>query len=94
MRRRKLFRQVYEHRKPGVRDRILKVASVFAIDAAAYAIMSNHYHIVLHVDADRAKSWSTDAVIDRCHTLFNGNPQNNLRENPTIKGGQTNDCGS
>jgi len=27
--------------------------------------MSNHYHLVLHVDHDRANSWSDDEVIKR-----------------------------
>ena len=37
--------------------------------------MSNHYHLVLHVDHDRANSWSDDEVIKRWTASF---PRNGL----------------
>ncbi|WP_370980379.1 hypothetical protein [Agaribacterium sp. ZY112] len=40
----------YEHRCLWVEDRILNLAKVFAIDVCAYAVMSNHYHVVLRVE--------------------------------------------
>jgi len=46
----------YEHRKQWILDRLQMLSDMFAIDIAAYAIMSNHYHLVLHVDLDKAKS--------------------------------------
>ena len=33
----------YEHRRQWIQDRLLALADIFAIDIAAYAIMSNHY---------------------------------------------------
>ena len=62
----------YEHRRPWVENRVLKVARVFSIDVAAYAIMSNHYHLVLHVDTARAARWNAAEVIARWHSLFDG----------------------
>jgi len=50
----------------------LELPKVFAIDIAAYAIMSNHYHVILHINTDRAKSWSDYEVVERWHQLFNG----------------------
>jgi hypothetical protein len=38
---------------------------VFAIDVAAYAVMSNHYHLVLRVDAEGTKGWSNEEVLHR-----------------------------
>ena len=51
---------------------MLAVSAVFAIDIASYAIMSNHYHLVLRVDSESAALWSAEDVIDRWHQLFNG----------------------
>lgn len=64
----------YEHRRAWLEQEILKQAKVFAIDVAAYAVMSNHYHVVLHINKKKADSWSLDEVIERWHTLYKGNP--------------------
>ncbi|WP_444943830.1 transposase [Microbulbifer sp. ZKSA006] len=47
-----------------------ELADIFALDIAAYAVMSNHYHIVLYIDAKTAKSWSDSEVILRWQALF------------------------
>ncbi len=62
----------YEHRRGWLEARLLELPKVFAIDVAAYAIMSNHYHAVLHINIKRAKSWSDLEVVERWHMLFNG----------------------
>jgi len=63
----------YEHRRAWLEDELLKQAHTFAVDIAAYAIMSNHYHVVLHINKQQADSWSFDEVIERWHTLYKGN---------------------
>lgn len=65
--------QSFEHRRGWIEDKLLAIGQIFAIDIAAYAIMSNHYHVVLHIDKDRAEAWSRDRVIERWHQLFSGN---------------------
>jgi len=62
----------YEHRKPWVVDKLKELSEVFAIDVCAYSIMSNHYHVIFHVDADTAKNWDQDEVIERWRKLFGG----------------------
>jgi REP element-mobilizing transposase RayT len=64
--------QNYEHRRAWLEDRLLALPKVFAIDIAAYAIMSNHYHVILHINSNRAKGWSDYDVVERWHQLFNG----------------------
>jgi REP element-mobilizing transposase RayT len=48
------------------------LAGIYAIDIAAYAIMSNHYHVVLHIDQQRGLDWCDAEVIERWHRLFRG----------------------
>jgi REP element-mobilizing transposase RayT len=62
----------YEHRRGWIADRLQRLASVFAVDVAGYAVMSNHFHVVVRVDAERAASWSTDEVLERWTALFSG----------------------
>jgi hypothetical protein len=40
----------FEHRKAWVEDRLLALAEYFAVGIYAYAVMSNHLHVVVHVD--------------------------------------------
>lgn len=60
----------YSHRKQWVIDRLVLLASIFAIDICAYAIMSNHFHLVLHVDAERIRSLSAEEIVERWSQLF------------------------
>jgi hypothetical protein len=62
----------YEHRRGWVEDKLLALGKVFAIDICAYAVMSNHTHLVLFVDVEQAKSWTTEEVVRRWHLLFKG----------------------
>lgn len=64
--------QNYEHRRAWVEERLLFLASVFAIDICAYAVMSNHTPVVLCVDKELAESWSIEEVIQRWHRLYQG----------------------
>lgn len=60
----------YSHRKEWVLERLARLSKVFAIDVCAYAVMSNHYHLVIHVDRKRARSWSRQEVVERWCELF------------------------
>jgi REP element-mobilizing transposase RayT len=62
----------YEHRRTWVEDKVLWLSSVFAIGICAYAVMSNHVHLVLCVDKDKAMSWSDKQVVGRWQRLHRG----------------------
>jgi hypothetical protein len=64
--------QSFNHRKPWLVKRIRFLSNIFAINIAAYAVMSNHYHLVLHVDQARSRQWSDDDVITRWLTIHKG----------------------
>ncbi len=61
----KLTGQSYEHRRQWIEDRIRLLATVFAIDICSYAVMSNHYHIVIKVDHQSSEKRSFNEVIQR-----------------------------
>ena len=63
----------YEHRRHQIEHDLLRLASIFYIDVAAFAILSNHYHVVLHVDRECANSASAKDVVRRWHQLFKPN---------------------
>lgn len=64
--------QCFEHRRQWLEDRILALAQVFAIDVAAYAVMSNHYHLVLYINQNKSLRWTEREVCERWHQLFRG----------------------
>jgi hypothetical protein len=47
-------------------DRLASLVDIFAIDLCAYAVMSNHYHVVLKVDRVRASNWTQREVAEHC----------------------------
>ena len=62
----------FEHRRQWIVDRIKLMCSVFAVDLCAYAIMSNHYHIVVRIDAEKSRNWSNEEVATRWMQIFSG----------------------
>jgi len=53
-------------------ERLEQLAGVFAVDVAAYAVMSNHFHIVVRIDADRVQDWDAEEVLRRWTQVFAG----------------------
>ena len=55
----------FDHRRQWLEQRILQMAEIFAVDLCGYAVLSNHYHIVLKMDPDRVNSWDDEEVADK-----------------------------
>jgi REP element-mobilizing transposase RayT len=64
--------QSYEHRRQWVVDRVRLLSSLFAIDVCAYAVMSNHYHLVLKLCPEQLDDLTEDDIMDRWCALFKG----------------------
>jgi REP element-mobilizing transposase RayT len=62
----------FEHRRQWVEDRIHVLSEVFTIDVCAYAVMSNHTHLVLHICKDKADVLTTEEIIRRWHRVYKG----------------------
>ena len=62
----------YEHRRQWIVDRIRILSSVFSIEILSYAVMSNHYHIVVKLDYNAPNTWSMEEIIQRWLCVFKG----------------------
>ncbi|MCS5708997.1 hypothetical protein CC99x_008790 [Candidatus Berkiella cookevillensis] len=72
-----LTQKDYSHRKAWIVDRLKYLADIFAIKICAYAIMSNHYHVVLYVEDKVAENWSEAEIIRRWAAIFPKDAQEN-----------------
>ena len=48
------------------------LSSVFAMDLCAYAVMNNHYHVVVRVNLEQAAAWMDEEVAAQWCRLFRG----------------------
>ena len=62
----------FEHRRGWIESRVRRLATLFSVEIGAYAVMSNHYHLVVKLVPDEAKVWTDDEVLERWTALFRG----------------------
>lgn len=62
----------YEYRKQWIEDRIRILSTLFAIEVCAYAVMSNHYHLILKAIPEEASKWGEREVARRWLSIFGG----------------------
>jgi len=55
----------YSHRKTWLEKRILGLCTIFSVDVYAFAVMDNHYHIVLYLDPLKPLRWTKETVAER-----------------------------
>ncbi len=65
-----LTQRDYSHRKAWIVDRLKYLVDIFAIKICAYAIMSNHYHVVLYVEEKQAEAWPEEEIVHRWSAIF------------------------
>ena len=58
----------FEHRRSWIVDQVKLLSSIFDIDICSYAVMSNHYHLVVKVNC--TKDWSDKQVLSSWSQLF------------------------
>ena len=65
----------FSHRRDWIRKRIFELSEIFAVDVCAYAVMSNHVHLVVTIRQDMAVAWDEREVAERWLRLFGGRPE-------------------
>jgi REP element-mobilizing transposase RayT len=60
----------FEHRKAWIEERLVELASIFAVSLYGYAVMSNHLHVVLYVEPRGSMRWPDREVARRWRRLF------------------------
>ena len=66
----KYIHKSFEHRKSWVEARILELGNIFACGIHAWAVMSNHLHLVVHMSPATANAWSPEEVAARWVGLY------------------------
>jgi len=55
----------FSHRKDYLEKRLFELCELFSVEIFAYAIMSNHYHLVLYLDPLLPQSWSDEEIAEK-----------------------------
>jgi len=63
------------HRKQWILDQLRLQAEAFAIDVCAYAVLPNHYELVLHVDRQRVQRWNDTQIIEQWRRRYTTGPR-------------------
>lgn len=60
----------YDHRRTWLKARLFHLARYFAVEVDAFAIMSNHFHLVVYYDPLACDEWSDEEVAHRWVEAF------------------------
>lgn len=74
----------YEHRRGWIRDRLRELAGLYALEVHAYAVMSNHLHVVLRTLPGRVAGWSDAEVARRWLRIFPGQTGTRVAGKPPL----------
>jgi REP element-mobilizing transposase RayT len=65
-----LTRRDYSYRKAWLLERMRFLAAIFAVEVCAYAILANHYHLIVRIRPDLVALWTDLEVALRWLRLF------------------------
>ena len=60
----------FEHRKQWIEERLQRLAGCFAVSVCGFAILDNHLHILVRLEADAVSSWTATEVVRRWLTAY------------------------
>ncbi len=60
----------FEHRKDWIEERLQLMARCFAMEVAAFAVMSNHFHVVLRMRPDLVAEWDDVEIAKRWLSIY------------------------
>lgn len=60
----------FGHRKQWLENRMAKLSQIFAIDLLAYAVMANHYHVVVRLHSEKHDKRSDDEIKERWGKIY------------------------
>ena len=66
----RVTRKDYTYRKVRLEQRLFRLVQAFAVELYAYAIMTNHFHLVVHYDPKACLRWSDEEVARRWIAAF------------------------
>jgi len=75
----------YSHRKDWLEARMFDLCKLFSVEIYAYAIMDNHYHIVLHLDPLEPLNWRKEEVAEKWLSAFNTSEDPKLAKQRELK---------
>ncbi len=55
----------FDHRKAWLEQRLLKLSACYAVELFGFAIMSNHFHLIVRFDPLMASRWTDEDVAER-----------------------------
>jgi putative transposase len=60
----------WEHRRQWICDALREQSKIFALDVLEYAVMENHFHLIVTTHPERARAWTPAMVAERWAQLF------------------------
>ena len=62
----------FSHRKDWLEKRVFELADIFSVEIFAFAVMDNHYHLVVYLEPLEPQGWSDEQVAERWLRAYPG----------------------